>query len=128
MKVFFSPTFFFISTFGHFVLIIHVSHFDLRKFRSMQFRLTDFSVLCHFDLCTFLSYVISTFGHFNKNHFDLWTFRTNVISNFGLCHLDSLWYFDLRTFRPYVILTFGHFPMSFGHFVLMSYRPLKFSF
>ena len=62
----------------------YLSHFELRNFRSLQFRLTDFSILCHFVLDTFLSFVISTFGHFTKTHFDLWAFRKNVNSNLGL--------------------------------------------
>ena len=96
------PIFFFISTCGHFILISFrpsefsfyaISNLSPRSspyretevysglperpeiVRLMQFRLTDFSILCLFDLGTFLSYVILTFGNFTKNHFDLWTFR-----------------------------------------------------
>ena len=75
----------------------------------MLFRLTDFSILCHFHLGTFLSCVISTFGHFTENYFDLWTFRSNVISNLGLSvqrHFELLYeistfvLFDPMLFRP----------------------------
>ena len=93
----------------------------------MQFRLMDFSVLCHFDRRTFLSNVISTLWHFAKNHFALWTFRIKChFEFFSFMSFRALWYFDLLTFRSYIISTeffiktFWHIIKS--HFDLRTFR------
>ena len=106
---------------------------------SRYFRLTDFSVLCHFDLCSFRSYVISPIGYLTKIILTFWIFRTNVISSIGLFGVMSfqplffsiLCYFDLRTYNHKSIRPFGKFvPMLFRtwdfsvlcHFDLRTFR------